>query len=409
MSAQPRRVRDMRSIFGLALADATHEWRSTLCLVLALAAVLAPLLILFGLRYGVVQTLADRMTRDPRNLEIVPIGAGRFDQAFFEKVARWPDVAFLIPKTRSISATIDIFRDGGSPVAAEMIPTASGDPLLAGIRLPASPFQVVLSADAARKLGNVRADQTINGVIGRTIDGRPENVRLKLEVVAVLPDTAINGEAVFLPLSTLADTESFREGFAVPAFSAEGPPRPADPRLYAGFRLYGRTIYDIPVLRDRLLAERIETFTRAAEVEQIQSLDRNLGILFWLVAGIGAAGFLLSLGVSLWGAVERKRRDLALLRLLGFRARATVLFPVTQAALVAVLGVGLGWAAQAGAAVVLDRYFAASVGAGEAVSRLLPVHLASAAGTTLLCALLAAAIASARAARIDPSEGLREL
>jgi len=400
----------MRRIFGLALADATHEWRSTLCLVLALAAVLAPLLILFGLRYGVVQTLADRMTRDPRNLEIVPIGAGRYDQAFFDKVARWPDVAFLIPKTRSISATIDIFREGGAPVPAEMIPTAAGDPLLAGIRLPASPLQVVLSADAARKMGNVREGQTINGIVSRTVDGRPDNVRLKLEVVAVLPVAALNGEAVFLPLQTLADTESFREGFAVSGiFNAEGPPRPADPRLYAGFRLYGRTIYDIPVLRDRLLAERIETFTRAAEVEQIQSLDRNLGILFWLVAGIGAAGFLLSLGVSLWGAVERKRRDLALLRLLGFRARATVLFPVTQAALVAVLGVGLGWAAQTGAAVVLDRYFASSVGAGEAVSRLLPIHLASAAGTTLLCALLAAAIASTRAARIDPSEGLREL
>lgn len=409
MSARPRRVRDMRRIFGLALADATHEWRSTLCLVLALAAVLAPLLILFGLRYGVVQTLADRMTRDPRNLEIVPIGAGRFDAAFFEKVGGWPDVAFLIPKTRSISATIDIFREGGAPLPAEMIPTMAGDPLLAGHPIPASGRQVVLTADAARKIGNVKPGERINGVVGRTIDGRTENVRLSLEVIAVLPDTALNGEAVFLPLQTLADTESFREGFAVPDFKAEGPQRPSDPRLYAGFRLYGRTIYDIPVLRDRLLALRIETYTRAAEVEQIQSLDRNLGLLFWLVAGIGAAGFLLSLGVSLWGAVERKRRDLALLRLLGFRARATVLFPVTQAALVACLGIALGWAAQAGAAIVLDRYFASSVGAGEAVSRLLPVHLAAAAGTTLLCALLAAAIASARAARIDPSEGLREL
>ncbi|MBV9834506.1 MAG: hypothetical protein JO055_08885, partial [Alphaproteobacteria bacterium] len=251
MSARPRRVRDMRRIFGLALADATHEWRSTLCLVLALAAVLAPLLILFGLRYGVVQTLADRMTRDPRNLEIVPIGAGRFDAAFFEKVASWPDVAFMIPKTRSISATIDIFREGGSPLPAEMIPTKSGDPLLAGHPIPTSDRQVVLTADAARKIGNVKAGARIHGVIGRTVDGRTENVRLELEVIAVLPDAALNGEAVFLPLQTLADTESFREGFAVPAFKAEGPQRPADPRLYAGFRLYGRTIYDIPVLRDR--------------------------------------------------------------------------------------------------------------------------------------------------------------
>jgi len=436
--------RDLGRIVVLALADARHEWRATLCLVLALAAVLAPLLVLFGLRFGVVQTLTDRLAGDPRNLEIVPIGAGRFDKAWFERARAWPEVAFVIPRTRAIAASIDLLKPGGSAVNAEMVPTMRGDPLLKDHLLPspgcsapeheraavcapiypsiapagpdAAPsdaaqraLHVVLSGSAARKAGGVAAGDAIDGVIGRFVDGRQENVRISLRVIATLPAAAYARDAVFIPLELLDATESFRDGFAEPLLKAEGGERPPGERLYAGFRLYGRTIYDIPRLRDRLLAEKVEVATRAAEVEQLMSLDRNLGLLFWLIAGIGTAGFLLSLGVSLWGAVERKRRDLATLRLLGFRTRATVAFPVVQAAAIAVLGAALAMGAFALVASVINSHFASSLGAGETACRLLPGHVAAAIGTTLICALAAAALAGARVTRIDPSEGLREL
>jgi len=438
--------RDLGRIVALALADARHEWRATLCLVLALAAVLAPLLVLFGLRFGVVQTLTERLAGDPRNLEIVPIGAGRFDKAWFDAVKQWPEVAFVIPRTRAIAASMDLLKPGGPIVNVEMIPTAPGDPVLkdhlpypsctagpdedprivcagevhprmqAGRSDPtdlaparARDISVVLSASAARKAGGVAARDVIAGVVGRSVDGRQDNVRITVRVIAVLPEAAYIRDAVFVPLELLDATESFRDGFAEPALGAEGNTRPEGERLYAGFRLYGRTIYDIPRLRDRLLAEKTEVSTRAAEVEQLMSLDRNLGLLFWLIAGIGTAGFLLSLGVSLWGAVERKRRDLAILRLLGFRSRATVAFPVVQAAAVAVLGAALAMGVFAIVAGVINSHFAGSLGVGETACRLLPVHVAIAIGTTLICALAASALAGGRVARIDPSEGLREV
>jgi putative ABC transport system permease protein len=230
-----------------------------------------------------------------------------------------------------------------------------------------------------------------------------------LQVVAVLPEQAYARDAVFVPLELLDATESFRDGFAEPLLQAEGPPRPPGERLYAGFRMYGRTIYDIPPLRDRLLAANVEVSTRAAEIEQLMSLDRNLGLLFWLIAGIGTAGFLLSLGVSLWGAVERKRRDLAILRLLGFRTRATVAFPLVQAAAIAIAGAILALAAYGIVAAVINAHFADSLGSGETACRLLPEHILLAVGATVLCALAAAALAGARVARIDPADGLREI
>ncbi|HJQ59781.1 MAG TPA: FtsX-like permease family protein [Vineibacter sp.] len=419
--------RDLGRIIVLALADARHEWRASLCLVLALAAVLAPLLVLFGLRFGVVQTLTDRLAHDVRNLEIVPIGAGRFDRAWFDKVKAWPEVAFAIPRTRAIAASIDLIGEAGRPVNVELVSSDGDDPLRRRAIVPealataakepdrpapgAPPhlIAVQISGSVARKITMPPPNGILVGIVGRSIDGRQENVRVGFRVTAIIPEDIYSRDALFVPLAFLDATESFRDGFAEPSLGAEGPPRPDGERLYAGFRLYGRTIYDIPKLRDRLLAEKIEVATRAAEIEQLMSLDRNLGLLFWLIAGIGTAGFLLSLGVSLWGAVERKRRDLALMRLLGFRRRATIAFPVVQAGAIAVLGAALALLAFTAVASIINRHFASSLGAGETACRLLPLHVGVAVVATLACAVAASALAGARVARIEPSDGLREL
>ena len=71
-------------ICGMALRDYWHERALSLCAVLALATVLAPLLILFGVRNGVISNLQERLLQDPRNLEIVPVGSGKYGKDFFE-------------------------------------------------------------------------------------------------------------------------------------------------------------------------------------------------------------------------------------------------------------------------------------------------------------------------------------
>jgi len=57
--------------------------------------------------------------------------------------------------------------------------------------------------------------------------------------------------------------------------------------------------------------------TSAAEIETVRSIDRNLALLFWVIAAAGMAGY--SLGASLWANTDRKRRELSVLRLLAFR------------------------------------------------------------------------------------------
>lgn len=95
-------------ICGMALRDYWHERALSLCAVLALATVLAPLLILFGVRNGVISNLQERLLQDPRNLEIVPVGSGKYGKDFFEELRKRPDVGYVVPQTRAIAATIGL-------------------------------------------------------------------------------------------------------------------------------------------------------------------------------------------------------------------------------------------------------------------------------------------------------------
>ena len=98
-------------ICHLSLRDYLHERLLSACAVLGLAAVLAPLLILFGVKFGVVETLTERLRSDPATLEISPVGSGHFSAADME---RWRDdgrVAFVMPRTRTLAATVELLPE----------------------------------------------------------------------------------------------------------------------------------------------------------------------------------------------------------------------------------------------------------------------------------------------------------
>jgi putative ABC transport system permease protein len=115
-----------------------------------------------------------------------------------------------------------------------------------------------------------------------------------------------------------------------------------------------------------------------------------------------------SLGVGLWAQVERKRRDIALLSLLGLKRRALLMLPLVQAAAVALVGALLAFAIAAAVASVLNRAFAGSVTGDRPVCLLTPMMGFAAAGITMAGALLAAVLAGLRAAAVPPADGLAE-
>ena len=96
---------------------------------MALAAVVSPLLVLLGLKYGTVQTLRERLVEDPVFREIRPTQTRELASKWFEDVSSWPGVAFLTPTILPLSSVIHVVSDeGGKSELFDLIPTAPGIP-----------------------------------------------------------------------------------------------------------------------------------------------------------------------------------------------------------------------------------------------------------------------------------------
>ena len=396
-------MQQIANVHWLALSDYRHEWRMSFCFILALAAVLAPMMVLFGLKFGIVSQMADALVQDPANREIRPIGSGHYAPAWFTALGAQPGVGFLTPKTRAIAATVDLQnRTLGRIETAEMIPTGAADPLLpAGIRRPQGYRSAVLSAEAARKLALDTGD-TVNASLVRRFQGQRERVHLALTVAGVAPSAAFPRIGVFVSHDLLVAAEDFRDGRQVPELNWSGAQPLPDDRAFPGFRLYARGIDDVAPLRDYLEARGVTVRTQATRIETVKRIDRNLTMIFWIVATVGLIGFSLSLGASLWANVDRKRRELSVLRLVGFQSTDIVFFPVLQSLFTGVLGWALAAAIYAAIEIGINRIFP-----DQTICRLLLIHYIGALLLTLMAASLAATLGGLRAANIEPSEGLR--
>ncbi len=389
----------------LALADIWHERVLFLCSALGCAAVLAPLIVLFGLRQGVIAGLRAELLEDPRAREIVSVVNRTLEPALFARLAADPRVAFLVPRTRALSATIVLENPAriGRGGRMELLPTGPGDPLLPGLDAGDG---LVLSPTAAERLGLGPGDTALASV-ARSRGAAREVLTLPLPVTGIAPASAALRDSAFAGVPVLLLAEDFLDGNA-PEDARPGSMEAARARPFAGFRLHAARLEDVPELDRELRLAGIEVASRAGAVAGLLRLDQNLALLFLAIAGAGGAGYLVSLGVGLWAQVERKRRDLALLSLLGMKRRALLMLPLLQAGAVALVGALLAFGVAAAVAGVLNRAFAGVVAGDRPVCLLTAGMGAAAAGVTLVGALLASVLAGLRAAAVAPADGLAE-
>lgn len=389
-------------VASLAWQDYRNDGWLSACSVLALVAVIAPLLVLFGLKFGLVSSLTERLETDPASREIIPLGGGRFSAAFIAQLGERSDVAFAVPRTRQIAATAQV-----GTLTLEMLPTAAGDPLLAGLPMPHGLDQIVLSHTAAEKLA-ARPGDWLETSFARQVAGRVEAQRTRLQVLAVLPLEAFVREGLFADLALLEAAEDYRDGRAVPALGWAGEAASvSEQRIYPAFRLYARSLRDVEPLRVYFAGQNLLVSTQAHTIAQVQSLSRNLSIVFWIIAGLALAGAFAAIFAGTLAAVARKHRELSVLRLLGFSTAALLLFVLLQAlysaGFAAVLSVGLYGLAEA----ALNKLFVQVP--GEYASHLLARHYGLALVAVLGVSAVAAACGGWRVARIQASEGIRDV
>jgi len=412
-------ARASREIWRLAWKDLWHDRRTMAVFVLTVAAILAPLLLLLGLKNGAISQLRETLISDPRNLEVIIYGSARLPPAWFAEIAARDEVAFVVPKTRTINASVDVLApDRRLLTSIELLPTGPGDPLLpAGTTPPTDPRQVLITATLAAQLGwseaqagGPKMQASITAVIKRRLNGEPQHARLPLTLVGLVPAQHFARAAIFAHPALLVATEDYRDGrLELEAARPIPTDRLAAREEFANARLYARSLETVAPLAEHLRREGIEVRTQAERIATVQALDRTFSFLFQVTASIGGMGCALALGGALWLNAERKRRALAMLRLFGFGRLAVALLPVLQAVIVALGGFALALLLFALGASVFNIVLGENLPAGGYVSRLGLRDLLMATGWMLLVALIAAAAAAWHCARVTPAEGLRDV
>lgn len=395
---------------NLAVADLWHDRKVSLCITASLVAVIAPLLLLFGLKHGVVSQLQDELLRDPRNLEIKLLSSGNHDEQWLLELQQRPETGFALGMTRSLNTQADLVGTGGRFVGnAEILPTAVGDPLLNMRASALLSSQAILSASAAERL-SLEVGDTLRLIVQRRLDGTPEKGEIRLRLVAVVPAASFSRPAAFVHPDVLLQLERFRDGFAIPALGVTtGQAADYRPPRYARARLYARDIDNVASLERWLNAQHVETSSRLADIDNVKSINHVLGMIFGVIAGVALIGCVASLIGAFLANMDRKRRSLALLRLMGFTAPAVASYMVLQALALASIGYLGGLACYFAGSQAFNQLLGGQRITGSFICHISPMHGLVALVLSLVVAALVALAGVTRALRIQPAESLREL
>lgn len=397
-------------LLGMAVQDLWHDRKVSLCVAASLVAVIAPLLLLFGLKHGVVSQLQDELLKDPRNLEVKMLSSGNFDPQWIDSLRQQPQTGFAIGQTRSLNTQADLvaglqhFVEG-----AEVIPTGLGDPLLGGAQVALQPGQAVLSARAAQSLA-VKAGDSFRLRVARKLDGETERGELTLQVAAVLDPATFPRAAAFVTPPLLLALERFRDGYRVDELGLiTGRSDAGLTTRYARARVYAKDIDQVAELERWLNAQHIETVSRLADIDNVKAINHVLGLIFSVIAGAALMGCVASLIGAFLANIDRKRKSLAVLRLLGFRRRSVGTFVIIQALLLSLSGYAGGLLFYGIGSAVFDRLLGSSQSTGAFVCHITLTHGLVALLLSLLVAALVATVGALRAISIQPAESLREL
>lgn len=218
----------------MAVAELRSEWLFSLGIGLAVCSVLTPIMLLWGAKTGVVDSLRMRLLKDPRTRELIPIENNAIPFTWFESMHREPGVGFIVPITRLISlyGNASSEADHGRKVEITLIPTASGDPLG---ELPVSGDASRLNRPVLCMVSDMVAEELTLGVgsrivleISRSESNNTVSATFTAVINKVLSPAESKSREIYLPLSVTEQIEDYKDGRDVPAF---GWKRAGAPRL----------------------------------------------------------------------------------------------------------------------------------------------------------------------------------
>lgn len=400
-------------LFKLVAKDLWQDRKVSFFIVSALMAVIAPLLLLFSLKFGIVSKLQQDLVNDPQNLEIKMDGLNyNLDDKWLNEIKNNPLVQFVIPLTRALNMQADVRSTRTFERDVLLIPTAEKDPLIPENMVLSQDKGIILSALIAEKL-QVQQGDNIDLFFSRKLEGVEQKASMTLTVENVLPERYFNRKGAFVRLPILVEIENFLDGYQVshyvnqPITSGKALETPR--RTYSKARIYAADLDSVLALSAQLRDQGISTLTQANAIANVKSIDKVLTILFVIIAITSIIGAVLSLSGSFLANIERKRKEISLLYLFGLKPSELKVYLMMQSLLLSSAAFVLAFILFMISSTIINTVFSQHLSEETFLSVLLPIHYLIAFLATNSVAVVVALLGGSNIGKIQPAEILREV
>ena len=375
-------------LFKLAVRHLLFERMMTICQIAALACLMAPLLLLFSLRFGILQELQNQLLNDPKVLALTLDTSYRLDATFFKQLEQRPEVGFLVPQITALNALIDL-KFPGTVARVSVLPTKVGDPVVLRSGIPyeqdLANDEVLVSYDLAQAR-ELSPGDSVTMVVSRIQNGKRESVRTQLKIKGIVSERFVGDDSLLLNLDMVNAIDDYRNGFN-PVLLSDGSNVNTRPRLYAKFRLYAKDLEQVIPLYYYLVDQHLNVSSKVREIENVKALAHVLNFIFGVIASVSLIGGALALTGLVLSALRASKRNFVLLRLMGQGQKGIYSVVLVEGMIISALGFILSLVLYSLGAGIFNTYFGTTLG-GSMISQLTIGHIALFFAATVLLVMV---------------------
>ena len=394
-------------ILQLALKALKFEKLVSFCLIASLCSVIAPLLLLFSLRFGIITNLEENLKQDPSNLEIKFMSGYKLGDVFFESLKENPHVQFVLPLTRSLSVTTSVFANGKLIDRIDAMPTAKNDPLVlrSGITQDLGLNEVFMSKSLAEDL-KLKVGDSLKLKISRKLNDVNENSVQTFTLKGIIDSRYLQLRKILINFDTLVYMEDYRDGFNPPVFS-DGSKLNQARDSFAKARLYVKTLDDVEPM-SKMLRQSYSITDSSDQIEKLNKITSILNFVFTAIALVSVVGGLLAATGLIFTNLKRRLQGFALLKLTGISNSKCIEQVVVENLILSLCAYVLSLLLFMVGMIWFNTSFAADLKIGTDVSLISTTHvLFGLLATVLSCAAISYGIAKILLSKINIADSLR--
>ena len=371
-----------------------------------LAAVLAPLIVLFGLKTGIIDGLINDMKNSPSILKITLRENNPLTPLELETLKAFPEVGFVVGSYRSTALRAEARRSKTDLeiVNIDLWPSDANDPLLKHANLNLAPTQIALTETVATKLGKVVGDTLI---MSANRKGGEEFFEIELEVANILPPHILTRERGLVHKTLAGNLSGFLDNYAIPGNSFGGKSLETRDAPFDSLRIYASSLDMIAPLVKIIEKLGFKTSSEATKIVWIRSLEDTMNGVFLIVSIAGILGYSVSLWATIANSIAERRLEFSLLRLIGLSEKSLWAFPIVQAICITSVGLAIAFAAAFITADFFNSYYLTNLFDGN-ICRISATHVFLSCALSFMLALFAATHQLFAMKSISPTEALSE-